>query len=432
MSGPAPDGGLYVPGSWPRIDAALLGGKSYAETAEAVMFPFVSGWLGREEFQKILNATYNEENFQHPEIAPLAPCGDFHVLELFHGPTLAFKDFALQLLGRLFDAALKKSGARVTILGATSGDTGSAAIEGCRHCPGAEIFILFPKGRVSEIQRRQMTTTLAANVHPIAIEGNFDDCQAIVKTLFADADLRQARNLTAVNSINWARIAAQIVYYFYAAQKLRARGRPTFVVPTGNFGNVYAGFAARKMGLACDLVIATNRNDSVTRYFESGAMTRGQVVPTISPSMDIQIASNFERYLFDLLGCDAGKLREAMKDFADTGALRIPPRAGDFRAFRVSEEETLATIRRVHEAQGTILDPHSAVGAAAAQNLDTDGPLITLATAHPAKFPDAVERACGLRPALPARLADILEREERYTVLPNEAGAVRKFISSTS
>ena len=439
LAGLAPDGGLYVPQTWPQIDVKALKGKSYIEVAEAIMLPFVEGCIDRASFREILHQTYNEKVFRHPDIVPLHKIsGDIHVLELFHGPTLAFKDFALQLLGRLFDHVLKKNDARVTIIGATSGDTGSAAIEGCRHSDRVDIFILHPRGRVSDVQRRQMTTVHAENVHNIALEGTFDDCQAMVKAMFNDADFREKMNLSAVNSINWARIMAQIVYYFYTALQFDEAG--SFVVPTGNFGNIFAAYAARKMGLNIKtLGIATNRNDILARFFETGVMEMRGVTPTLSPSMDIEISSNFERYLFDLLDRDAAKLKALMEEFKKTGRFSltedlIKKARREFSAHRCDEKNTSTTIKNVYEETGYILDPHSAVGFAAAQEIEQKSgrPVIALATAHPAKFPDAVEKATGIRPALPPHLAGLMEREERFTVLPNDLKKLKKFVITHS
>lgn len=457
LAGLAEDGGLYVPESWPQIDLEELKGRTYQQIAGAVMYPFVEGFVSREKFCQIITDTYNEETFRHKDVVPLHKVYDhIHVLELFYGPTIAFKDVALQLLGRLFDYALSRRGEKVTIVGATSGDTGSAAIEGCRHSKHVNIFILHPKGRVSDVQRKQMTSVNAPNVHNIAIDGTFDDCQNLVKAMFNDPAFRVEMNLSAVNSINWARIMAQIVYYVSAA--LAFEEEVSFVVPTGNFGNVFAAYAARKMGVPIkSLVVATNENDILARFFDSGEMVAKDVKPTLSPSMDIQISSNFERYLFDALGRDAEKLKSLMDEFGSTGRFAIPlsilhnsnsfyspsgegeggsepgipERQGpDFLAYRTDEEQTLATIKKVYEDTGYVLDPHSAVGMAAALAADTDGPVVTLATAHPAKFPDAVEQAIGERPELPGHLADLMDREEFVSEQPNDLKAVQAFIKS--
>lgn len=443
LEGLAPDGGLYVPEKWPEPDYSAHTGQSYAQTAIRVMTPFLGGSIATADFAGLVQKTYDPGEFRHPACAPLVQIGpDLWILELFHGPTIAFKDYALQLLGALFDHVLTARKQKITVVGATSGDTGSAAIEACRHCKNVEIFILHPRGRVSEVQRRQMTTVAAENVHNIALDGNFDDCQAMVKAMFADEAFRRAMNLSAINSINWARIAAQTVYYAAACAALGAGtgGRKiSFAVPTGNFGNVYAAWAARRCGLPVDrLVIGTNRNDIITRFFETGTMRAETVTPTVSPSMDIQISSNFERYLFELLDRDAAALCGHMKDFRETGAFSVAPalltRArAEFSAFRCDEEATLAEIGRTYRESGYLIDPHTAVGLHAARCAagQTDSPIVALACAHPAKFPDAVEKATGLRPPLPPHLADLLGREERVSALPNDLKTVQDFIKNT-
>ena len=442
LGGLAPDGGLYVPETWPQLDLQALKGKSYIDIAEAVMFPFVEGSIARADFRRILEETYNEKVFRHPDILPVSHVqDDIYSLELFHGPTIAFKDVALQLLGRLFDHVLKKRGERVTIVGATSGDTGSAAIEGCRHSDHVDIFILFPKGRVSDVQRRQMTTVDVPNVHNIAVEGTFDDCQNAVKAMFNDHDFREKMNLSAVNSINWARIMAQIVYYVATALKFGAPEKEiSFVVPTGNFGNAFAAYSARQMGLPIKtLAVATNRNDILTRFFETGEMKLDGVSPTMSPSMDIQISSNFERYLFDLLGRNSGKLKALMQEFKTAGRFKIDDELmtearQSFFAHRCGEEQTLQVMRDVHAQTGQLLDPHTAVGYAAAQEVakTSGGPVVNLATAHPAKFPDAVEKATGQHPDLPAHLEDLFDRPERVITLPNDLEQLQEYISRES
>jgi threonine synthase len=375
-------------------------------------------------------------------VAPLVQLDErLWLLELFHGPTLAFKDLALQLVGPLFDAVLARAREHVTIVGATSGDTGSAAIEACRDREAIDIFMLYPRDRISEVQRRQMTTVASANVHAIAIDGTFDDCQDLVKALFADTELRRALNLSAVNSINWARIAAQTVYYVAAAVALGAPGRPiSFSVPTGNFGNVYAGHVARRMGLPIDrLVIGTNRNDILARYFATGRMALAAVEPSLSPSMDIQVSSNFERLLFELKDLNGAAVAEAMQTFRRTGVLPADDQAWRaarslFSAHKVDDTQTMQTIAETHARTGVLIDPHTAVAVASAQAeiaADGDGgPMIALGCAHPAKFPEAVERATGIRPVLPPALGDLLERPERTTALPYDISAVRRFIRS--
>ena len=401
LAGLAPDGGLYVPREWPRLTAAQiadLAGRSYAEIAFRVLKPFVGGAIRSDDLEALVSDAYRD--FGHAAVAPLKQLGpDLFLLELFHGPTLAFKDYALQVVGRLFDHVLKKKGARVTIVGATSGDTGSAAIEACRDRAAIDIFIMHPKGRTSEVQRRQMTTVLAPNVHNIALEGNFDDCQDLVKAMFADTGFRDRWRLSAVNSINWARIAAQIAYYVAAAVALGApRRRVAFTVPTGNFGNIYAAHAARRMGLPVDrLVVASNRNDILWRTIARGDMSLADVEPSLSPSMDIQVSSNFERLLFELWGRDGAATERLMRRFraerrAEISAARLARLRAGFAAGRCSDEETLATIGDIWRRTGEILDPHSAVAVhvAARASHARGAPMVALACAHPAKFPDAV------------------------------------------
>ena len=440
LAGLARDGGLYVPRKFPKFSRAQIGalrGRGYADIAARVMLPFVGKAVARKDFEGMVADAYS--HFDHAAVAPLVQIGpDRWVMELFHGPTLAFKDYALQLVGRLFDHVLKKRRQRVVIIGATSGDTGSAAIEACRDREAIEIFILHPKGRVSDVQRRQMTTVTSANVHNIAVEGTFDDCQDLVKALFNDLPFRDRHNLSAVNSINWARIMAQVAYYFAAGAALGApERRLSFAVPTGNFGNVYAGYVARRMGLPIGrLFVGSNRNDILNRYLATGVMLAQPVIPTTSPSMDIQVSSNFERLLFEAWHRDGRALAAAMEDFrktgrADFGGARWKAIAGLFAGFRLDDDGTARAMRDIHRTTGLILDPHSAIGAAAglALHKPEDGALVALATAHPAKFPDAVEAACGVRPALPARLADLLKRPERCATLNNDARAIKAFIA---
>ncbi len=439
LAGLANDGGLYVPETWPAPDFGALAGRSYPEVAATLFEPFVGDSLAPSDLRAMVADAY--AGFAHAAVAPLRQIGpNDWLMELFHGPTLAFKDVALQLLGRLFDHVLKREARRITIVGATSGDTGSAAIEGCRGRDAMDIFILYPHGRVSDVQRRQMTTVADANVHCLAVEGSFDDCQAIVKALFNDPATRQRLSLSAVNSINWARVMAQIVYYVTATLALGPERRPAFVVPTGNFGDIYAGYAARRMGLPVSrLVAATNRNDILARFFATGDYRSARVEPTISPSMDIQVSSNFERLLLDLCRGNAGAVERLMADMA-TGGFAVAPLALEearktFDAGRTSEEETLEAIRRTRAETGFLIDPHTAVGVHVAREqrrsgrIAADVPLVTLATAHPAKFPDAVERATGERPALPPHLAGLMERPERFAVLPNDFAAVRTYIT---
>jgi threonine synthase len=441
LAGLARDGGLYLPERWPLLaDGALarLAEAPYAEVAVEVMWPFVEGSLDRDDFTAIVGDAY--ATFDAPEVTPLTDLGDgTWLLELFHGPTLAFKDVALQLVGRLFDHELARRSSRVTIVGATSGDTGSAAIEACRDRDAIDIFILHPAGRTSEVQRRQMTTVDAPNVHNVAVEGTFDDCQDLVKALFADEEFRDRQRLSAVNSINWARVMAQIVYYAVAAARLRGgRGPVSFAVPTGNFGNVFAGWAAGRMGVPTSkLVIGSNRNDVLPRWLATGRLELTDVHPTISPSMDIQVSSNHERLLYELVGRDGTRVAEMMAELRGEGSVQVPPEVmGPVRetwsAARLDDDETRAVIREVHDRTGVLVDPHTAVGLGAAQRVGVEPgvPLVCLATAHPAKFPDAVEEATGIRPPLPERLADLLERPERYDTLPADVGTLRDYIDA--
>jgi threonine synthase len=443
LTGLARDGGLYVPETWPQLaDEQLRSFASmpYADVAVEVMWPFVDGTIERDVFESIVHEAY--ATFRHPDVVPLVELGDgVHLLELFHGPTLAFKDVALQLVGRLFDHELSRRGTHLTIVGATSGDTGSAAIEACRDRPSLDIVMLHPAGRVSEVQRRQMTTVLSGNVHNVAVEGTFDDCQDLVKAMFNDIAFRDEHHLSAVNSINWARILAQVVYYVKAAADLGAPDTAvSFTVPTGNFGNVFAGWVARRMGVPIrSLVVGSNRNDILPRFFRTGVMEMRGVVSTTSPSMDIQVSSNFERMLFELCGRDAGLVREAMAQFRDEGRLDLGPEllgaAGEvFDAHRVDDDAVRRVIAATYERTGVLVDPHTAVGlgAAALHEGEPGVPMVCLATADPAKFPDAVEAAVGFRPQLPEHLADLFEREERSTTLPNDLAQVEAFVASST
>ncbi len=435
-AGLASDGGLYVPEAVPVLTPEAIGalaGLSYEEVAVRVMAPFVAPDFGEDELRGIVTKAY--AGFGHPARAPLRQLAPNHfLLELFHGPTLAFKDFAMQVIGGLFAAHLARTGERLTIVGATSGDTGSAAIEAFRGLPGVDVFILYPDGRVSEVQRRQMTTAIEGNVHAVAVAGTFDDCQARVKDMFADRDFAQDVGLAAVNSINWGRVLAQVVYYFSAAVSLGAPHRPvSFAVPTGNFGDVYAGSIARRMGLPiAELVVATNRNDILHRCLTGGEYRPEGVAPTISPSMDIQVSSNFERALFDAYGRDGGAVAQLMEELRGGGfhvsqgaleALREVYVSG-----RVSEEGTRATIARTLREAGELLCPHTAVGVDVAERHLGAVPMVTLATAHPAKFPDAVEAAAGVRPALPPRLSGLMEGHERIAHLPGDLAALQAHV----
>ena len=439
LAGLATDGGLYLPESWPTFDAASLerlARLDYDALALEIVAPFVGDAIPKTALAAMIRDAY--ASFNDRAVVPMRAIEPgLQVMELFHGPTLAFKDVALQLVGRLFDHVLAKRGRRITIVAATSGDTGSAAIEACRGSKSIDIFVLHPKGRVSDVQRRQMTTVDAPNVHNIAIEGSFDDCQDLVKAMFNDREFRAEMALSAVNSINWARIMAQIVYYAAGTLALSGGRWPVhFSVPTGNFGNVYAGYAAQRMGFPVGrLIVASNTNDILTRFFESGTMATETVVATQSPSMDIQVSSNFERFLFDLLGRDGKRVADAITAFRKTGRFAVTPEElakarTTFDAFRLDDSGTSAEIARLYQSTGMLVDPHSAIGIAAArEKRPWDGrPIIALATAHPAKFPDAVERATGVRPPVPPRLAAIMSLPERCTTLPNELTAVESHV----
>ncbi|WP_431300356.1 threonine synthase [Tabrizicola sp. BL-A-41-H6] len=436
MTGLARDGGLYVPDAVPVMphgEIAALAGLSYEETAFRVMRPYLGGFFAEDEFRGLIDAAY--KGFHHAARAPMVQLAPNHfLLELFHGPTLAFKDFAMQLIGQMMQAALAKTGERITIVGATSGDTGSAAMEAFRGLANVDVFILFPHGRVSDVQRRQMTTASEANCHALAIDGSFDDAQARVKDMFNDFAFRDGVRLAGVNSINWARVLAQVVYYFYAAVALGAPHRAvSFTVPTGNFGDIFAGYIARQMGLPIEkLVIATNQNDILDRAIRSGAYLTDGVRPTISPSMDIEVSSNFERALFDAYGRDGAAVNALMAELK-AGGFHISQGAlqmlrATFASGRCSEDETLATIARHFKTTGEVLCPHSAVGVKVAEDHLGATPMITLATAHPAKFPDAVERATGLRPGLPPHMADLFDRPERMTRVPNDLATLEALV----
>ena len=442
LTGLAADGGLYVPETLPSFspdEIAAMASLDYAQLAQKIITPFVEDCIPADDLQAILEETYAE--FRHNAVAPMVQvAANQWVLELFHGPTLAFKDFALQLLGRLLDYVLERKAQKVVIMGATSGDTGSAAIEGCKRCKNIDIFILHPHQRVSDVQRRQMTTVPGDNIHNLAVQGNFDDCQAMVKASFNDKSfLPTDRSLVAVNSINWARIMAQIVYYFYAAVALGSPSRPlAFSVPTGNFGDIFAGYLARQMGLPIErLIIATNRNDVLHRVMTTSTYGRQSLAHTMSPSMDITVSSNFERLLFDLYDRDGAAIADLMQRFED-GDIAFTDAAMDkaralFSSQRVSDEETCQQIASTWQDCEYLLDPHSAIGVKAAldSGLSAQVPVVTLATAHPAKFPDAIKSA-GLdqEVALPSHLRDLFERSERMEVLPNDLAAVQAFIAA--
>ncbi len=440
LTGLARDGGLYVPAEIPKFTAdeiAAMRGLPYADVAFKVIQPFVAGSVSDADLKKMLDATYGSA-FRHSAVAPMVQMGSNDwLLELFHGPTLAFKDFALQLLGRFFDHFTQKRSQKLTILGATSGDTGSAAIEGCRGRDNVNIYMLHPEGRVSDVQRKQMTTVLEPNVVNIAVKGTFDDCQALVKACFNDLAFRDKVTLTAVNSINWARVMAQIVYYFTSAVAVGAPERKvSYSVPTGNFGDIFAGYIAKSMGLPIDtLAIATNSNDILARTLETGRYSSGTTHATISPSMDIQVSSNFERLLFDLASRDGSVVQNYMDMFSAKGGFDLTPEhlsilRKNFVAGRVDDATTKEVMKRTYEKNGYISDPHTAVGIEVARtSLDSSAiPNITLSTAHPVKFGAAVEEACGVTPKLPQHMADLYEREERFEVLPNDKEMLQRRI----
>jgi threonine synthase len=443
LAGLARDGGLYVPETWPTLSRAAIegfAGKPYAEVAVEVIRPFVGDGISESDLARMAREAYG--TFRHPAVAPLTQLNpSLFVLELFHGPTLAFKDLAMQLLARLMDHVLQQRGERTTIVVATSGDTGGAAIEAFRGRAQVDVVVLYPQGRISEVQRRMMTTVRDANVHAVAIEGTFDDCQALVKAMFNHHAFRDRVRLSGVNSINWARIVAQAVYYFTAAVALGApHQKIAFTVPTGNFGDVYAGYVASRMGLPIDrLVVATNVNDILVRAFATGTYETRDVVATTSPSMDIQVSSNFERLLFDAYGRDAKSIRALMGSLAQSRRFAVSAHALQemralFTADRADEQEAAAEIRTWMREADYCVDPHTAVALAVAEKETRDPavPMVVLSTAHPAKFPEAVKAACGIAPALPDWLADLPKREERVTVLPADQAAVEKFVVSAS
>ncbi len=435
LEGLATDGGLYVPHSWPTLNKNRP--RVYAELASTVMQPFVEPDFNAETLLSLCQQAY--ATFGVPQVVPIVEIEPNHfLLELFHGPTLAFKDVALSLLGLFFDDILTSRGERITIVAATSGDTGSAAIDGVSKCKNVDMVILYPNGRVSDVQRRQMTTVQAPNVHAIAIDGTFDDCQDLVKAMFNDTVFRNTYRLAAVNSINWARVMAQIVYYVSASDHF---ARPIDVtVPTGNFGNVLSGWIAKQIGAPLrHLVVASNSNDILTRFFENQTMTVAGVTPSLSPSMDIQVSSNFERLLFEMNGRNGQATAQQLQIFRETGTFAVKPEqhaqwiVPNFRAGRCNDAQTLATIGDIYATTGTLIDPHTAVGVhVARQHMNPDVPMVTLATAHPAKFPDAVEQATGIRPDLPEHLTDLFDRPERTQLLPLDLLAVQKFVASVA
>ena len=439
LAGLAEDGGLFMPETWPSFSAAewrAMRGLPYAELATRILLPFMGQNFSQADLGRMCAESY--ASFAHAAVVPLVQLDErTYALELFHGPTLAFKDVALQLLGRLFDHVLARRGERITIVGATSGDTGSAAIEACRDRAAIDIVILHPQGRTSEVQRRQMTTVLSANVANLAIQGSFDDCQDAVKAMFNDAPFRTEMKLAAVNSINWARIAAQIPYYAAAALALGAPDRPVAVsVPTGNFGNVLAAYGAMRMGIPIErFIIGSNRNDILSRFLASNDMSARPVEPSLSPSMDIQVSSNFERLLFELLGRDATATADQMARFRAEGRMPVPSAAWHaattrFTGFTLDDAGTIAEMRRLKRESGYVADPHTAVGTAAARAHPgaRDVPIIVAATAHPAKFPDPVRQALGEAPALPPHLADLYDRPERFSVLPHALEPIEAFV----
>ena len=438
LRGLAPDGGLYVPESLPTFSPEQLremAKLSYAELALEVTWPFVDGFMPKDEYAALLTETYAE--FNHPAVAPLKQLdSNLWLLEQFHGPTLAFKDFALQLLGRLLNLALARKGERGVVLGATSGDTGSAAIEGCRHGNQLDVFILHPHERVSDVQRRQMTTVLDPSVFNVAVQGDFDDCQAAVKASFNDQSFLNGKRLIAVNSINWARVMAQIVYFFYSGLRLGAPDKAiSFAVPSANFGHMFAGHLASQMGLPVEqFIVATNHNDALDRSIKGGVLARQALQPSLSPSMDIVVSSNFERLLYALSGGDSAMIDQLMKTFAETGHAQIPAAimqaAECWTSGAVDDAETVATIKRWHAQSGEILDPHTAIGVRVAEDHVGTTPMICMATAHPAKFAEAVV-AAGLTPsALPSSMADLMDREERYQVLANDVAAIQAYVAA--
>ena len=438
LAGLARDGGLYVPREWPQLskkDIRGLRGKSYQDVAFTVLSHFTNGEIPADDFRAMIDEAY--ATFRHPAVVPLTQTGaNSFVMELFHGTTLAFKDVAMQLIGRLMDYALTARDQRATIVGATSGDTGGAAIDAFAGRDRTDIFILFPHGKVSPVQQRQMTTSTASNVHAMAINGNFDDCQNLVKAMFNDAKFRDSVHLSGVNSINWARIMAQVVYYFTTAVALGGPDRKiSFTVPTGNFGDIFAGYVAKRMGLPIDkLIIATNDNDILARTLKTGRYEMKGVKATTSPSMDIQISSNFERLLFEAFGRDASRVRAAMDGLKQSGGFDIGEDAmkfikKDFRAGRATEKQVAETIRKTLADTGYLIDPHTATGVfVAAKHEKPNSPMVTLSTAHPAKFPAAVKSASGIDPALPTWLAGLMDREERFEILDPELKAVETFI----
>mgnify|MGYP001269069109 FL=1 len=437
LTGLARDGGLYVPEIYPTLSSQQISSfstKSYEEVAFEIMKPFVGDTFSDDEFKRIIKSAY--AGFSHKAKCPMVQLSENHfLLELFHGPTLAFKDVAMQLIGQMFETALKRRGEKVTIVGATSGDTGSAAMEAFKGLESVDLFIMYPHGRVSEVQRRQMTTPKEANVHALAVDGDFDTCQALLKDMFNDFDFRDDVRLAGVNSINWARVLAQVVYYFTSAVALGAPNRKiSFSVPTGNFGDIFAGYVAKRMGLPIDrLIIATNQNDILHRTVKTGSHTKSGVKPSISPSMDIQVSSNFERLIFDLYNRDGDKVSELFDALKSKGTFTLSIEANkklndEFDSGCCSDIETSQAIKKYYNSMGEILCPHSAIGVSVSEEQMNETPIITLATAHPAKFPDAVEKACGIIPNLPPHMADLYVRDERMTRVSGDLNALEAII----
>ena len=437
LTGLARDGGLYVPEVFPTLTHKQIesfSAKSYEEVAFEVMKPFIGDTFSDEEFKIIIKSAY--AGFSHSAKCPVVQLAENHfLLELFHGPTLAFKDVAMQLIGQMFQVSLKRRGERVTIVGATSGDTGSAAMDAFKGLDSVDLFIMYPHGRVSEVQRRQMTTPTEANVHALAVDGDFDTCQALLKDMFNDFNFRDEVKLAGVNSINWARVLAQVVYYFTSAVSIGAPKRKvSFTVPTGNFGDIFAGYVAKKMGLPIDrLVIATNHNDILHRTLETGEHTKSGVTPSISPSMDIQVSSNFERLVFDLYDRQGLIVAQLFDELKSDGSFKLSENAlrrlgSEFDSGRCSEDETSSAIKAYLEKTGEVLCPHSAIGVKVADEHLNNTAMITLATAHPAKFPDAVKKACGIHPSLPPQMADLFERDERMTRVSCDLAAIEEII----
>ncbi len=441
LKGLAGDGGLYLPESYPQFrpdEMKSFKNLSYQDLAVKIIKPFVEPCINEQELKQIIDKSY--QNFDDARIAPLKKLNNnIYILELFHGPTFAFKDYALQFLGNVFDFVLAKQNKKITIVGATSGDTGSAAIEACKEKSAIDIFILHPKGKVSEVQRKQMTGVKASNVYNIALEGNFDDCQSLVKDLFADKEFNSEFNLSAVNSINWARIMAQVVYYFYAALAVNAPDKEvSFAVPTGNFGNIFAGYVAKKMGLPIKkLIVASNKNDILPRFFENGVMEQKEVSPSLSPSMDIQVSSNFERLLFEVSDRDADVITDYMASFKNGGIYQVKPAELSqikelFCAYKLDDDGIIKTIRDEYLNDEEIIDPHTASGVFASKNeAHGNDILISLATAHYGKFMEAVTKAIGFNPPMPQKLKDALELDERYTILANDISSLKMYIKST-